>query len=1192
MTILAQTLNRFSQAGSLFLSSLIFMSCSLRSPGLETPPPSETNSDKAFFVDASGKPKTFLCGYASETEIGWIGESVTEHNIPLIQHCNVQFEITEKSLNAKMVNPSFLNDPSRWQTILAIPILSHYYSEPEKDTHGRETNRIIENSSRSHWSARPNMKLDLQNVTLTKSGSGGVGVGAESAATTLDGFRSALEDIEWDRQNNFLAFTITNTNQTFGSDNQAKIRFNFLKFDHNEQFRKTPFSDKNYRYMNVLHVIGEKVNGIYPVLHAAHWDLTQPHEIILNNFPEQYIPLAKTVIDDWNKAYQKVKAVPPGFDAFIPVVKNLSHSFDMRVSSINWVSDVRIAAAGGGVLGVGEAVADVSNGEIKWAGITLYGGLIENYIKSYLPLSTSTDMLAKQMNLSQLLFDTKALAPSLNLPPQIANFSQMAQSLSSNDFEKFAKSMAAPTARSSKPTTPQIGVDRGPSPDMIRNMIGEMRQFSQKQIARSGPRSVNFNFTNLISPQLQKYARTNDQKENSAQLKTEDRLGRIANYQMHSNVFDMDRRIEDVAGGWAKAMTSSKLSYNDVVRSVVKELISHEYGHIMGLGHQFKANILPDPTRVPEQIYKELKAKANQESQFTNMTSIMGYRNPRSEIGDAETNIKPGAQDELVLAYLYNQKFATFKAGDSEFSFVDVPQSGIIPGQDPARADYVTSYFPQCNDLDASYSFDPYCNRFAQGNTASELVTNYLKDLSENLITKLNAFTDSRGGDPSQAEMRLWQQAQSTMGRIRLFYDYMRMKYASQIDQIRNDESALYEFSRACKSDQISNPKLAEILKNNVELRELCQSNKIALDGIIHFISLSASDYTKMDMSNSYTPGGMTGGEEDTRDYSHVVGTWTELSALGLKISSMFALTTPKPWVFSFGFAIPKYDTPDAGYSYFSLYPREYTEAISSAVTHNIQFASLDSNHQLPRIGTLTSTIGYFDSLADQSNDSARFPKNYIDRIRSQSKFNFNIVAVILKAQQKEKGGFQRFDRFETSVFDFVTGKSTQASYAYLLPDGQVIVRAQNMLLLPVTKFQPYQDSEGYVLAYRLDYFEEHNDLLTQASVKQKLLQFNDQVLASCIEGPPGTLNGLGHYFNSDFAGFYMPKGLLGQPQWGEFLDSISENFTSYYNDPRFKIKPRPEACTEALRDLGLIVSTAALINNNWIPGTEEYFQK
>src|SRR5690606_31702026 len=83
------------------------------------------------------------------------------------------------------------------------------------------------------------------------------------------------------------------------------------------------------------------------------------------------------------------------------------------------------------------------------------------------------------------------------------------------------------------------------------------------------------------------------------------------------------RTFEHLGHEWSLAFSQSKVPFEEVMGHVVTELISHEYGHFLGLGHQFKENILPEPDSVPKKYYDELAAKATEAEGYTNMTSVM-----------------------------------------------------------------------------------------------------------------------------------------------------------------------------------------------------------------------------------------------------------------------------------------------------------------------------------------------------------------------------------------------------------------------------------------------------------------------------------------------------------------------------------------------------------------------------------------
>ncbi len=1194
--------------------------CSYKSPSVEEIAPVD-NADipKSFFVttevDAKTKqtinvPKKFMCGWASEMEVGRASEYAYTNNAISTEHCNLVFEITEHKLIGKLINPSFANDPSRWEIVLTIPISSHHYVERDKDGAGRETNKEIRNSGRSHWSARPYMNLELAGINLE---------GKFQSQESWWGMRNLgninVDKVEWDMKNGFLGFTLQ---KGTAGGSYAAVRFNIKEFQTNPNFKKTPFNDQNYRKMNVLHVIGEKVKGIYPILHAAHWDVTKKIEIRLWEVPEKYKDLVKEIVGEWNDVLRKADATTLSEGPFVVSETPAKHAFDLRYPTIAWVADEKISTYS--PLGIGMALADVSNGEIKWGMITLYGGYIEKYMKSYLDTSSSLGSKAGKFAKSLLAFTKipafKDAPPefdklSLSLPAQdstIAKFMRFFDSKENQDLAASNKEAAKAIMNSQAQAAKELlGMTKNQALTVARNAIATTKQVTSDK----GLEKV------LKSEFLGKFskAETFSASENpfvtmANQQKTFDAAGlqNEIREKYQGNVFDMDRTFADMIPVWSKELGKTADSAgggieNDekTLRHLVKELITHEYGHFLGLGHQFKENILPAKGSVPEDIYSALAEKATAQNNYTNYTSVMGYRNPRVELKEAGP-IKPGPHDELVIRFLYRQQYSTFKAGDKEFTFVDVPQDGIIPETNPAKPEYKTTYFEQCNDIQASLAMDPYCNRFDSGATATDIVRTYFSDLNANLIPSLYAFTDARGGNSEEAEGHLWMKSLTTLSRVRVFYDYMRLYFKPQFDLIRNDERALMQFSAACqmRTEDIQHPTLKKIFSESPQLKDLCAANALALAEIKALVSLKVSDFTKMNVKSQFIPGGMDGGDA-SRDWSRFLGSWVELSGLPLKYSSLMALTTATPWIVFGENMWPHfmYSGPEAGFSYMYLYPNEYTKIMAANARYNLKFASLGQSDRTT-MGRSVLAMGWMNYIGQsESNDKALFPSEYGDRIRKQQEFNLGMVAIILKGVKRENGSPNKAVRWDGEIYDMAVDKPIPISSAYILPGGSVIASAAGMFLYPITKFVPFSDFGGYVLAYKLNYDQEDTDemSLSDIGVKKDLKDIHDDLMQACVIGTDGKNNGLSSYFstdNLDFQGFTMGTTLeRSLDKKKEFMTSIDKAFADYYSAKRYGANaPKPETCQESLRGIGLLISSAAVLNGYWLPEVMGYVQK
>lgn len=1178
-----------------FFLAFTLAACSYRRTEPELPTPDgATNQgiEKTFFVEGK-KAKTFLCGWAAEESLGQFGEYAIMHNSPIPGHCNMIFEITERQLVGKQINPSFPDDPSKWVTIVTIPIVSHYYFEKEKDGRGRDTDKFVENSSRSHWSARPYMKLDLSGLQIHKF--------AYTLVYGESGKIVSVDDIEWDKEKNFLGFTVNAMGSFPGmyalgggdSSYQGRFRINFLEFKHNPQFTKTPFHDSDYKFMNILHVMGKTINGAQQQLFASHWDLSKPHEIHLVDFPPAYEKIARRVIEDWNTSLKEVGALK-NQKGFVVSDRKLKHKFDLRYTTMVWVADERISA--NSPLGFAMAHADVRNGELLWGGITLFGGQLESYIKSYSSTSGGLTGMAHSIYGSiSRMFSEKLFAKEAALPPSLQKPSYNIGGFSLQNLKNLGITFQATSAQKAQSGEQISGLKPEHMSKIIDSLSTVAGDWSKSNSAISFEQ-----LQDRIFPGLSSEMRAADSKLSKThpdKVSIKDLRKSLLSSGGQSNVACLDRTFELIGPEFSVAAKLSGRSFDEVMEVVVNGLISHEYGHFLGLGHQFKENILPEPDSVPAKYMAELDKKATSEAGFTNATSVMGYRSPLTEVAEKDPE-KPGPQDKLVLRYLYNQTYSTYKKGDEDFQFKPVPANGVIPESEEGDNTRKTAYFPQCNDIDASYGLDPYCNRFDRGHNAYEIVRHYFENIDANLVQGLFAFTDNRSR-PEAVEGRLWWRAFDNLGRIRVFHDYMRHKFQNQIAQISYDEPALFEFSNACKQETLSaetvrSSKLLNMLKEKPELKDLCKANAYALSKIKELVSINSTDYTKRVLEGRYSPGGIRGGES-FEDFRRIDGNWTEMTSAPLKLTSLYALTSPIPWVNVQGWNIPvmNYDDNNLKYSYSSLYPQEYTEIMAANISSNLRFASLGNEDQT-LLGRSVLSMLMFNRLSQENNDPSRFSDRYISRIRNQTAYDFQYVAIILEGTlNKKRNDPNRVTHFNGKVFDFSSGKSTPVNDIYLLPNGEVLARAKDMFLLPLTRLQLYADQEGYVIAIRLSYYREHDDTLERLGAKTALRSLYDNVISACTVGVGG--NGLSNFFSRTqpaFEGFYMPEGTAtDEEKYREFLRSINKSFDDYYKFNQSNA-PKPETCREALRGVALVVSAASVLNGYWIGPVGDLIQK
>ncbi len=1209
----------------------------------EKPAPTDDGIEKSFFVDASGKPKTFLCAIAPELGRGDAGEESYTSFVNETAHCNIEFEVTENYLVGKLIQPSFLNDRSRWEEMLRIPIKSHYYYEHAKDPHGRETNEWIENSSRSHWSARPMMKLDLTGLQLGKLG------------TAADAKAISVEDIEWDRQRNFLGFSVNAEHHEYRGGGrwitvQGRYRVNFLKFEHDPSFEKVPYNLENSRYMNILHVLGRRIEGTEQELYAGHWDLRKPTTIYLNGVPAEHEKTVRAAIEKWNVALREIGAIGKDQVAFNVEVRNSKHPFDLRYPAINWISDKRISAKS--PLGIGMAHADVRNGKIIWGGVSIFGGMLENYINRYTPIEATGSGMVDGMTPFQ------SFVPMIN--PTMKPMERLEQanagaraSLIDNmsvDLRKYLEGSLAAMSKDGKSTPEQMQAIRDQMQKLARGnpalnkIVADLIDQSRQEANGVNGTFARTNILKILGQRLGRDTKINPREEAAkarpelANALKEKDLSRRAlvlkgmnNINNSARFVELERTAENMSGSWMASEAQRTRNYPDMLESVVMDLTLHEFGHMIGLGHQFKENIVPEEGTVPSRFVKELNEKATEEKGFTNYTSVMGYRSGRTEMILPSADLAPGPHDKLVLRYLYRDQFATYDKNADDFVYLKVPANGKIPAlaRVKSKSGQVTnlpvSYFPQCNDFEASLDADPFCNRWDRGSKAEDIIKSYFEYVSDNLLASLYNVVGG-GGMHWYYEYRLWNLSLSQFSRARLFYDEMRRRLRSEPDlipiwnELRMDKNSLFEFSQGCqKPDPTSSAQVKSgILRRlfaHKDIVDLCRANAIALKEFGFFLNLPDGDYTKIDHKNRFVSGGYLEGDANReRSFDNFIGSWYQLSNFPLKFSSLFTLTSADPFQFDPYYGItPNYyfDSAENRYLYRTLYPREYTRLISSSVQNNMRFTATGMS-PINSIGkTILATSSLLPYQRFSSNDSARLPGDFNEMLDQQTQFQLSMVAVILTAVKPDTSSGVKADhykKFTASVYDFFTGKSTTATEVFIMPKGNVIVWANGMFLYPVTRLKFYEGTNSYVIAYKVAFDYEEGDQLVEDSVKYALNDKHTEIARICMEG--FNRNGLASYFDSanseisdenNFEGFYIPQGIaeeIGKEKTKLFYDSIESSFAKY--DKRslkgipanFPLHSMRQVCDQAILGIGEISASAALLNGFWLNITADFMEK
>ena len=1216
-------------SGGLILFSALSVGCSLRKLSPEHPYASPARVQKTFFENYNEKGqrtgfKTFFAGWAPESSSGDLWHAVYHMNHA--SHVNLQFEVTESFLIGRKINPTYPNNRERWETIVRIPITKHFYYEQDKDARGRETNNFIENDRRSDWSARPYINLDLQRAQFANWDVGVMG-GSKLAAS------EAIEDIEWDLDKGFLGFSLTHSNwfQTWygAMTEQAKVRVNFLRFESDATFKSTPFDVRNAEFVNILHVLGKQIDGdaSKQELYAAKWDTRKKTPIYLHGFPEQYVDIGKQSIELWNDEFERIGHGRP----FEVRISKRKYAFDLRESSIIWIDDRRISMAA--PLGVSQTIADVKNGKMLWTGITMWGGILHEMVNNYSPYTAEANPGTAESKFkgvqTGLLFAKKNPLDTLKVAPEGLFFSPGVSAISEelkrlNPFKVSDKSELA-----------QLATEQG------RILDSRLKQFQmQNMSAQTLTKQKGSDFLqNLISmPTLQESmeqlkpegkALMNSYMSQTTQQEAFKKMAQYLKGQHNhgaSSAHDAEFRFEDVAREWQQSIQSNQLDKVQVTKNVVKMIVLHELGHSMGLGHNFKENILPERGTVPDKYldgykdnYKNAKSKDRiglktaAERDYTNYSTVMGYPSGHTEVRLTDKEILPGPHDQLVLEYIYNRRYPIYakdSTGKEDFEFEKIPESGIIEKQLVKNGKtYAPGFFPQCNDTDASFNLDPYCNRFDRGHDAQTLVQNYFDDFDSNLLAELTAFTNTvKGSNPESAEGRLWMRSLNTFSRVRPFYDLMRLKYKEDFTKLTKGTPQevtrnLQEFSEAClkasKGQTIENPALSQLLTNpkKKELLNLCLATSTMLKRAERLMQLPGPDSTIVNYFDRNSIGSISGGDASLR--ADLFGKWKDLARLPIKFSALLTTTTVNPFVNYHGWllTLPMYSDAQSSFHISTFYPKEYISSIASTMRNNLTISSSVSE-QNTKIGRAIFALGHLIQNNYFSNDSLHVPKTFLDEIRRQTRYDYSLVIVAIKPYDERGEEIAR--SFSGTVQGLFSSSQEALESVYLYTSNRVIFRPPvSSLLYPVTELRWISDTSGIFFAFKLNYSDQTNENLQVSNIRSDLQTLLKASLDNCINGPGQTQNGLAAFFNSNskeiFPGFTFPKTIaVKETDRDRFKNSLQEQFQRYYNNDMklFTVAPHPEQCEAAINAQNLIVMAASAMNGLYFPEVYDYMEK
>ena len=1098
----------------LITAALGFVACQVNKRDPQTPAPTIKRVSTDFFFRFSPdrrvyKSRRFLFGMMAEDKTGRYRNFQHEHYNPF-GSANVEFEFNEEGtqLIGRLVNPTYPDNKDKWTILLTFNVSRSYYEENRVDPSGRTSNDIIQRSDRSDPKARPFIDIDLSSMQVHQF----QGVGLQAQIAKKIGFQ--VEDVEWEPSGRFLGFTITSLSQLLSSESQTVDRVNLLRIDPEDgSFEETPYHKDNDIYTQMVYVQSERPNHFGEKLRVAHWDINpntkNKHKIYIHNFPKEYEQVAMDSIESWNDVFEKpLKEGGLGF-GYRPLeyeISNRKYAFDLRYHTLHWVDDIRLSAVSH--LGLANIAADINSGKVLWTGAIIWGGLIDQYAGMDIPSlsldqaemgfsapyninhaiphntdfriwnrpnaypgtapglgSSHFDLFLSYLysimgeinhNLSNDLVHLKALELNAKVQQGAMTPEEAEASLSlhrdeyrnSSNFLNKEKWEVFINNLQRAQVLNQVDLDQALA-ELHYNPITWDKIVSEIGLKQNEKEAhLNLRWLDKKSEMYKSFPK--EIRDNQVDMPTA----------MASFGFDIDERAIEVLSDVGSAVrminqAGKPIDVFAVKKVMIRKTLVHEIGHSLGLAHNFKSNILPEKGSVPNSIYSDLKAKA--EKNMTNKSSIMGYPAGLTVVLTDYEDMSPGVHDIHRLRYLYGQEYPMYDKmtnGESEYVWRKLDVDGRINSQEIINGKVHTpGYLPGCNDTQASFYLDPYCNRHDRGYNAQTLAQHYFESYEDALFRMLESHIESlKSRDYKRLEQYLWRLTSSTLSRTRLFHDYMRLKYADQIKGLKDKNGNIFatyknilNFSKNCRllkgknsselKELVTKQSLAPFIETQSdgqykinEFGDLCIATTYYFDNIAKYLEIEGKEYTEIDYFNRRAPGGIFFGD-GSRDYSKMYGSWKRMSMLPLKFNIMRSVLLPRALMSTrYGdYLLFPYGRPDTSFSTATLFPEEYLKVIQLLIKSAIHI----DNHELePRISRSLLYLGYFLNLQRYSADGSIIPNEILEAINNQTLFRFSQAFIEVEATKEEGSDYAK--SFKGNIYNRFNSSGTRVFRKYV----------------------------------------------------------------------------------------------------------------------------------------------------------------
>ena len=1185
-------------------------------------------------------------------------------------------------LIGKMVNPSYPNDKEKWQELVSFVVSRSYYEENIVDGAGRTSNDRVQRSDKSDPRARPFIDLEfssmqfldkvkigpmsglttkvIQRVYDVEWGEEGkfLGFTTESTSALLGSHAQTIDRV------NLLR--IEPENPDFQETYYDEMNSKHIALVGLVSSRPNVFGQRMKAGHWNINENSKKKHKIY--LHNF------PTE------PVNYLQVAIDAIESWNDVFADKDMV--GYRPFEYEVTQRKYAFDLRYHTIHWEDDLRLSATGtnglanmimdvtngevlwtgsiiwGGMIdqraastipsfagpGVASGVADAHSmagvfptveGEgvrslpsLSWNKPVISANQQEDY-------RDFTDFLTERFEdeysrASKEYINAQIEAKRIELG-QLIEAEELSVGDANDRLNWFKESVKFPsdmvTARELKDLLTEV---RSLKPVNHVDLKYGYEFLSDEPITYKGIQAElglyidQFNQRNFTIPNFDNNSwifkdpmisfKMPNQLANSHSHMPEGMIDTLHDAD-HDFMPTLERLNFEIRKQMAKGIP---VDLDMIKKGMIRRTIVHEIGHTLGLGHNFKANILPEKGSVPDNIYASLKKDA--ENGMINRSTIMGYPHPKTTLRTPYEEQKPGFNDISRLRYLYKREYPIYDKttdGQSNYEWVAVKEDGKIRSRyysEKAKKWLTPGFLPNCGTMEAFFYHDPYCNTHDRGYNAQTIMENLFNDYWDNLIMTLESKIDSLTiSDYRRVNKFLWDSSAITFSRGRLFHDFMRLKYADEIlklkdtsdDDITRDN--VLEFSDSCWAlkdmssseleNQLDDEKYSRFIQKQSdgsykvnEFGDLCIATKSFYRNVTDLLNVDANDYGEVEHFERFLP------EFAAGDYmpntSQEFGRWKKLGIMPMKVKIMQNLLLPFSLMFireKGDMFNPTYYRHDTAFSMATLYPKEFLTSIRALVQNGVTLVEDVEEGYEPSLSDSLRYLGFFLRFQSGTNDYRIFP-NLLDAVANQTRFGFANSIIRVTAQREDDGTKAKV--FTGRVYSRNTNHGDEdLGPVYLFTKKRVVLKSHtSSLILQVTPLRWNRPNEGGAFAVKADYSPDPDyKALDNYSPRRFFIDEYKKVIKTCVDGDEdrGT-KGLSAFFKKidEFEGIDLPPDIhRGTEGVHERLnDSIKTQLTNF--ETTYGVKK--DVCEKALKTQKALVLGAGLMNGLIYHDTEK----